>query len=47
MWISVVEDEKTLNNLITKYLEKEGYNVRSYTTGEDAVAGIDLSLIHI
>lgn len=33
MWISVVEDEKTLNNLITKYLEKEGYNVRSYTTG--------------
>lgn len=41
MWISVVEDEKTLNNLITKYLEKEGYNVRSYTTGEDAVAGID------
>ena len=41
MWISVVEDEKTLNNLITKYLEKEGYNVRSYITGEDAVAGID------
>lgn len=41
MWISVVEDESTLNNLITKYLEKEGYNVRSYTTGEDAVAGID------
>ncbi len=41
MWISVVEDEKTLNNLITKYLEKEGYSVRSYTTGEDAVAGID------
>lgn len=40
MWISVVEDEKTLNNLITKYLEKEGYNVRSYTTGEEAVAGI-------
>ncbi len=41
MWISVVEDEKTLNNLITKYLEKEGYSVRSYATGEDAVAGID------
>ena len=40
MWISVVEDEKTLNNLITKYLEKEGYNVRSYTTGEDALSGI-------
>lgn len=40
MWISVVEDEKTLNNLITKYLEKEGYSVRSYTTGEEAVAGI-------
>lgn len=41
MWISVVEDESTLNNLITKYLEKEGYNVRSYTTGEDALSGID------
>lgn len=28
MWISVLEDESTLNRLITKYLEKEGYQVR-------------------
>ena len=37
MWISVVEDEKTLNNLITKYLEKEGYNVTSYYNGDTAI----------
>ena len=30
MWISVLEDEAVLNNLITKYLQKEGYSVRSY-----------------
>ena len=28
MWISVLEDEAVLNNLITKYLQKEGYSVR-------------------
>ena len=37
MWISVLEDEAVLNNLITKYLQKEGYSVRSYLRGEDAV----------
>ena len=26
MWISVVEDEAVLNNLITRYLQKEGYD---------------------
>lgn len=41
MWISVVEDEEVLNNLITKYLQKEGYQVRSYLTGEEAVQGLD------
>ena len=41
MWISVVEDEAVLNNLITKYLQKEGYQVRSYLTGEEAVQGLD------
>lgn len=39
MWISVLEDEAVLNNLITKYLQKEGYSVRSYLRGEDAVQG--------
>ena len=42
MWISVLEDESTLNRLITKYLEKEGYQVRSYFTGEDALIGLAL-----
>lgn len=42
MWISVLEDESTLNRLITKYLEKEGYQVRSYFTGEDALRGLTL-----
>ena len=34
--ISVVEDEKDLNELVKRYLEKEGYEVRSYLTYEDA-----------
>lgn len=42
MWISILEDESTLNRLITKYLEKEGYQVRSYFTGEDALRGLTL-----
>ncbi len=42
MWISVLEDESTLNSLITKYLEKEGYQVRSYSTGEGALGGLAL-----
>ena len=42
MWISVLEDESTLNRLITKYLEKEGYQVRSCFTGEDALRGLAL-----
>lgn len=42
MWISVLEDENTLNSLITKYLEKEGYQVRSYSTGEAAVGALSL-----
>lgn len=41
MWISVLEDEAVLNNLITKYLQKEGYSVRSYLRGEDALQGLD------
>lgn len=41
MWISVLEDEAVLNNLITKYLQKEGYSVRSYLRGEDALRGLD------
>lgn len=34
--ICVVEDEKDLNELVKRYLEKEGYEVRSYYTYEQA-----------
>ena len=42
--ICVVEDEKAINDLVNQYLKKEGYEVRSYYTYEEASA---LSLIHI
>ena len=34
--ISIVEDEKDLNELVKRYLEKEGYEVRSYTSFDEA-----------
>ena len=39
--ITLVEDEESLNKLITSYLKKAGYNVTSYTNGEDAYNNID------
>lgn len=39
--IVLVEDEKDLNDLIKTYLVKEGYNVVSYTNGEDAIKNVD------
>lgn len=36
--IAIVEDEKDLNELVKRYLEKEGYEVRSYRTYEEASA---------
>lgn len=36
--ICIVEDEKDLNELVKRYLEKEGYDVRSYLTYDDAYA---------
>lgn len=38
--ISIVEDEKDLNELVKRYLEKEGYDVRSHLTYESASAQI-------
>lgn len=38
--ICIVEDEKDLNNLVAQYLRKEGYEVHSYYTYEDAAAHI-------
>ena len=32
----IVEDEKDLNELVKRYLEREGYEVRSYLTYDEA-----------
>ena len=34
--INIVEDEKDINNLVAQYLRKEGYEVHSYYTYEEA-----------
>ncbi len=34
--IYLVEDEDNLNELLTKYLENEGWNITSFTKGEEA-----------
>lgn len=39
--ISVVEDEKDLNELVKRYLEKEGYIVKSYLTFDEAYSHLD------
>lgn len=39
--INVVEDEKDLNELVKRYLEKEGYEVHSYLTYDDAYNAIE------
>ncbi len=39
--IALVEDEKDLNKLLKNYLEKEGYEVVSFTKGQDALTFID------
>jgi len=39
--ISIVEDEKDLNELVKRYLEKEGYIVNSYLTFDEAYDHID------
>lgn len=39
--IAIVEDEKDLNHLIKAYLEKEGYKVTSFLTGNEAINNIN------
>lgn len=39
--IALVEDEASLNTILTRYLEKEGYQVSSYTNGLDAYKAIN------
>lgn len=38
--IAIVEDEKDLNELVKRYLEKEAYTVRSYLTYDSALAHV-------
>lgn len=38
--VYLVEDEERLNELLTSYLTKEGWQVRSFTTGTEAWAAI-------
>lgn len=45
--ICVVEDEKDLNELVKIYLEKEGYEVRSYFTYEQASMHINDDDVHL
>ena len=45
--ICVVEDEKDLNELVRSYLEKEGYEVRSYFTHEEAVVHVSDDDVHL
>ena len=45
--IAVVEDERDLNSLVKRYLEKEGYEVRSYYTYDEAEAHVNDDDIHL
>lgn len=45
--ICVVEDEKDLNNVVVQYLRKEGYEVRSYYTYEEASAHVQDDDVHL
>ncbi len=45
--ICVVEDEKDLNELVKRYLEKEGYEVRSYLTYEQAAMHCSDDDVHL
>ena len=45
--ISIVEDEKDINNLVAQYLRKEGYEVHSYYTYEGASAHVADDDVHL
>ncbi|MFI3283553.1 MAG: response regulator transcription factor [Erysipelotrichaceae bacterium] len=45
--INIVEDEKDLNELVKRYLEKEGYEVRSYLTYEEASIHTEDDDVHL
>ena len=41
MWINIVEDEHHLNAIMATYLEKEGYKVRRFLNGTEALEALD------
>lgn len=45
--IVIVEDEKDLNELVKRYLEKEGYEVRSYLTFDEASVHTNDDDVHL
>lgn len=45
--VSIVEDEKDINNLVAQYLRKEGYEVHSYYTYEEASAHVADDDVHL
>ncbi len=45
--IDIVEDEKDLNELVKSYLEKEGYEARSYFTYDQAAAHVNDDDVHL
>ncbi|AMC92781.1 two-component system response regulator [Erysipelothrix larvae] len=45
--INVVEDERDLNELVKSYLEKAGYEVRSYITYDEANAHVQDEDVHL
>ena len=45
--ISIVEDEKDITNLVAQYLRKEGYEVHSYYTYEEASAHVADDDVHL
>ena len=45
--IAIVEDEKDLNELVKRYLEKEGYEVRSYLNFDEASAHTSDDDVHL
>ena len=45
--ICVVEDKKDLNELVKRYLEREGYEVRNYYRYEEALAHVHDEDVHL
>ena len=45
--VNIVEDERDINNLVAQYLRKDGYEVHSYYTYEEASAHVGDDDVHL